>query len=57
MTENKKECAFGLWSSPMTAASAGQQLRLEAVQIDSHRDLHSLVKAVRELVFCAAKNR
>jgi dipeptidyl aminopeptidase/acylaminoacyl peptidase len=36
MTENqKKECAFGLWPSPLTAAAAGQKLRFEDVQFDS----------------------
>jgi dipeptidyl aminopeptidase/acylaminoacyl peptidase len=31
----KKENAFGLWHSPLTAASAGQKLRFEDVQFDS----------------------
>jgi dipeptidyl aminopeptidase/acylaminoacyl peptidase len=36
MTENqKKECAFGLWPSPMTASAASQKLRFEDVQFDS----------------------
>jgi dipeptidyl aminopeptidase/acylaminoacyl peptidase len=35
MTENKQERAFGLWSSQMSAAAAGQKLRMEEVQFDS----------------------
>ncbi len=33
--ENKKEAPFGLWSSQMSAADAGQKLRIEDVQFDS----------------------
>jgi dipeptidyl aminopeptidase/acylaminoacyl peptidase len=35
MTENlKKDCAFGLWPSPLSATAAGQKLRFEDVQFD-----------------------
>lgn len=33
--ENKKECAFGLWPSAVTAADAGQKMRLEDVQFNT----------------------
>ncbi len=35
MTENKQDCPYGLWSSPVTASAAGQKLRMEDVQFDS----------------------
>lgn len=33
--ENKKECAFGLWPSAVTAADSGQKTRIEDVQFNS----------------------
>ncbi len=35
MESSKKEAPFGQWPSPVTAAAAGQKLRLEEVQFDS----------------------
>ncbi len=35
MTENRQDCPYGLWPSPVTAAVAGQKLRMEDAQFDS----------------------
>src|SRR5512133_4156704 len=33
--EHKQKCAYGLWSSHMSATDAGQKLRIEDVQVDA----------------------